>query len=138
MWGWWFVTIEEVFGFRPFAEPLLAHAFTEQDLRATVDELGEDVYVPRAPLLAATKFSSLIDRGEGDKAVKDLCDLYALVNYGDADRGEIRSTLHWLLDDPQHNVREAQNHTNLDDALDHLGVAEADYDAAIGPLAAPP
>lgn len=129
---------DEVLGYKPIDEPLLAHAFTEEHLRTTVEELGEDVYVPTAPLLAATKLKSLPDRNKRDKAVKDLCDLSVLADFGDASSPEIRRTIHDLLPDASASVNTALDHESLETALDHLDLAGADFRAVVGPLAAPP
>ncbi len=129
---------KEVLGYNPIDEPLLAHTFTDETLRTTVDEFGPDVYVPTAPLLSTTKLNSLPDRDKLDKAVKDLCDIYVLAAHGGASNRAIRTTVHQLLPTAPELVRGALNHESLPTALDHLDLVEADFNAVVGPLELPP
>lgn len=123
-----------VLGFHPIDDDLLGHAFADPDLRTTREDLGEDVFVPTAPLLTATKLKSLPNRDKGDKEVKDLCDLYVLNDFGSATTDEVRSVIHRLLPDCPALVRTALNHERLSDAVDHLGLDRNEFEAVIGPL----
>jgi len=78
--------LEEAFGFRPPAEPLLDTVFTD-DGYEPLDEFVEwDTpaavrLVPRA-LLAAMKVRAFPERDKSHKRLKDLADLHALLWYG--------------------------------------------------------
>lgn len=92
---------QEVFGFRPPAEPLLQPVF-EDDHAENLDEYVDwDVpsgvaIVPR-PILAAMKIRSYPDREKGHKRIKDLADLHALLWYG-SDYQELNSGILEYLD----------------------------------------
>lgn len=85
---------KEILGFEPVDEPLLAPVFHDASLRTPLPKLGENVFLPVAPMLIATKLKSLPDRTKDDKAIKDLCDLYALFTFGGATMDEIRRLVH--------------------------------------------
>lgn len=129
---------KQVLGFHPIDDALLAHAFTDAKLRTTRASLGEDVYLPTAPLLTATKLKSLPDRDKGDKEIKDLCDLYVLTDFGGASTDEIREVIHRLLPDAAGLVQTALRHDRLEDALEHLDLDQNEFEAVIGPLALRP
>lgn len=129
---------KEVLGFHPIDEPLLAHTFHEPELRTPAHDLGRNAYVPTPPMLVATKLKSLPGRNKEDKAIKDLCDLYALVAFGGARHLEIRHVVHRLLPDARRLVDAAVRHPSVPQAVGHLDLAEADFRAAVGPLALPP
>lgn len=129
---------KEVLGFTPIDEPLLKHVFQDPAYRTTLDELGPSVHLPTAPVLVATKLKSLPDRGAPDKAVKDLCDLYALTAFGGASTTDIRTVTHEVLAGVPQLVDGAIQHDHLEDALDHLDLSAEDYRAAVGPIALPP
>lgn len=130
--------LEEIWHFTPIDEPLLSEVFEKEDARHPLPDLGPDAYLPATPYLVATKLKSFPDRTKDDKAVKDLCDLYALVAYGGASLADIQAVIHRLLDDVPDRIIKAQASEHLQQALDHLGVSEADYNAVVGPLAVHP
>lgn len=74
-----------VFGFKPPAEPLLAHVFEE----GQAEPLAESVSWSPSPekqivspeLMTAMKIRSLPDRDKSHKRVKDVADLHALLWY---------------------------------------------------------
>lgn len=92
---------EEVFGFRPPAEPLLQPVF-EDDHVEYLDQYvdwnvqSEVTLVPR-PILAAMKIRSYPDREKGHKRIKDLADLHALLWYG-SDYQQLSSAVLEYLD----------------------------------------
>lgn len=129
---------KKVLGFHPIDEPLLGRAFHESGLRTAVDGLGPSVYVPTTSLLSATKLKSLPDRDKEDKAIKDLCDLYALTAFGGSHLAEVRRVVHRVLPDARGLVDAALRHDSLPRAVEHLAITLADYRAAVGPLALPP
>lgn len=128
---------KEVLGFNPIDEPLLAPVFHEPSLRSAMPAFGPDVYLPTAPVLVATKLKSLPERTQDDKAVKDLCDLYALVAHGGTTSTEIRRHVHAALPNVRDLVRAALADSFLDKASDHLGIPQRDFHAVIAPLELP-
>ena len=104
---------QDVFGFRPPAEPLLAHVFTDDaaDPLTTVREwdVPADVQIADPALLAAMKIRSIPDRDRDQKRVKDVADLHALLWYVRAYR-EMRS-----------DVRSWVTGADLDQLRDHVG-----------------
>ncbi|MEK6975292.1 MAG: nucleotidyl transferase AbiEii/AbiGii toxin family protein [Candidatus Thermoplasmatota archaeon] len=119
-------------------EPLLTEVFQNENARRLLPEFGDNVYLPLPPYLVATKLHSLTTRTKDDKAVKDLCDLYALVAYGGSTSLEIRRLIHFALPDVAERVRFALGSPHLSKALEHLDLAKADFDAVIGPLSLRP
>lgn len=128
----------KVLGFDPIDEPLLAAVFTDSSLRSTLPTFGPDVYLPTAPVLIGTKLKSLPERAQDDKAVKDLCDLYALTTFGGAKRIDIRRHVHQALPNVRDLVSKALTDSFLDQAARHLEIDRRDFEAVIGPLALPP
>ena len=112
---------QDVFGFRPPAEPLLEHVFTDDaaDPLTTVREwdVPADVRIVDPDLLAAMKIRSIPDRDRDQKRVKDIADLHALLWYVRAYR-EMRS-----------DVRSWVTGADLDQLRDHVG-DDAYVDAA--------
>lgn len=76
-------TFHEVFGFRPPAEPLLRHVFADDAAQPLTQFRSWDVpdalRVVDPDLLAAMKIRSIPDRDRGQKRVKDVADLHALL-----------------------------------------------------------
>jgi hypothetical protein len=124
----------QVLGWQPLVEPLLAPVFRESKLRRELTELGRNVFLPSPGLLIATKLGHIEDRA-GDKALKDLCDIYALAAYGGADRMTMTQEIHSLLPDAPRRVQLAIGHELLTEACVHLDINEPDYRAVVGPLA---
>lgn len=128
----------EVLGFNPIDEPLLAAVFHDASLRSTLPQFGPGVYLPTSPVLVGTKLKSLPERTQDDKAVKDLCDLYALAVFGGASQRMIRAHIHRALPNVRELVAAALSDSFLEQASRHLDVAVRDFRAVIGPLALPP
>lgn len=91
---------EEVFGFRPPAEPLLEPVFSEdtgEHLGEHVDwEVPEEVHVAPPGALVAMKVGALPDRDESHKRLKDLADLHSLLWYVtdyDVVKADVRSRI---------------------------------------------
>lgn len=129
---------KKVLGFHAIDEPVFSHVFSDASLRKTKPELGENVYLPTTPVLVASKLKSLPGRNKEDKAIKDLCDLYALVAFGGVSVMSIRQVVHRILDDVPRLVENATKNGALPDALAHLDLDLADFHAVVGPLALPP
>lgn len=124
----------QVLGWNPIVEPLLAPAFREPDLRRELTDLGSNVFLPSQGSLVATKLGHLQERA-GDKALKDLCDIYALVAYGGADTTTVTKEIHRLLPEVPRLVQLAIGHEQLAEACGHLDATPQDYRAVVGPLA---
>jgi hypothetical protein len=127
----------KVLGFDPIDEPLLADIFRNPALRSTLPAFGPDVYLPTAPVLIGTKLKSLPERTQDDKAVKDLCDLYALIDFGGARRRDIQQHIHAALPNVKELIDKALADSFLDQAARHLDIDRRDFEASIGPLALP-
>lgn len=127
---------KQVLGYHPTDEPLVSLAFEDPSHRTLVRELGNSVYLPSASLLVATKLNSFPNRTKDDKAVKDLCDLYALIQYGGTRDREIRATIHRLLGARVPElVQSTLTSPQLPTAASHLDLEEGALRAVIGPLA---
>lgn len=129
---------KDVLGFNPVDEPLLAPVFRDGSLRTLLPRLGENVFLPIAPMLIVTKLKSLPDRTKDDKAIKDLCDLYALSVFGGATMDEIRRVVHTYLPNAARLANEAAKNEHCAEAANFLDVQKADIVARIAPLALPP
>lgn len=107
-------TFEDVFGFRPPAEPLLAHAFVDDAASPLMESLPwdipEELQIVDPDLLAAMKIRSIPDRERNQKRVKDVADLHALLWYVGEYR-EMRS-----------NVRSWVGDYDLDQLQEHVDV----------------
>ncbi len=79
------------FGFQPIDEPLLKHVFNGG--YATARLFGGKVMLPAAELLIAMKIKSLPSRDKEHKKIKDICDIFALLWYGNADKDGIKREL---------------------------------------------
>lgn len=106
----------------------------EPGLRRELTELGNNVYLPSQGLLIATKLGHLEERA-GDKALKDLCDIYALATYGGADMTKLTQEIHGLVPEVPRLVQLAIGHKQLAEACGHLEINAQDYRAVVGPLA---
>lgn len=76
------------FGFQPIDEPLLKHVFEGRYANAML--FGRKVMLPHIELLIAMKIKSLPSRDKEHKKIKDICDLFALLWYGNADKNGIK------------------------------------------------
>lgn len=76
-------TFSEVFGFRPAAEPLLRHVFADDAAQPLTQfrswDMPAELRVVDPDLLAAMKVRSIADRDRGQKRVKDVAGLHALL-----------------------------------------------------------
>jgi hypothetical protein len=127
--------IRDIMGFVPADEPLIEPVFTDARMRLPHAGLPRNVLLPVPGLLIATKLWHLPERTKDDKAIKDLSDLFALVQYSPSSLGEIRSVVGGCLQNVPELVQKATTHELLDRAVRHLGVSKADFRAAVGPLA---
>lgn len=76
------------FGFQPIDEPLLKHVF--EGRYANVTLFGRKVMLPTTELLIAMKIKSLPSRDKEHKKIKDICDIFALLWYGNAGRDNVK------------------------------------------------
>ncbi|MGQ0536360.1 MAG: nucleotidyl transferase AbiEii/AbiGii toxin family protein [Methanobacteriota archaeon] len=128
---------KEILGYEPTDEPLAALVFRDAAHRTIVSGF-ENVYLPSASVLVATKLSGLSRRTKDDKAVKDMCDLYALIQFGGVREREIRRVLHAVLPDRAARlVDDAVRSEHLAAASRHLDLEERGLRAVLAPLALP-
>lgn len=128
--------IRSILGFVPADEPLLESVFTDVGMQVPAEDFEPKALLPVPGLLVASKLKHLPQRTKDDKAIKDLCDLFALVQYGPSSLAEIRAIVHGKLQTAAELVQMAVGHSLLKEAVKHLGVSIVDYRAAVGPLAA--
>ena len=76
---------KEIFGFVPADESLLMPVFQNSIYRNELHEFNKQLWLPSSEILLATKMKSLLTRPEGDKFIKDICDIYALSWYSGID-----------------------------------------------------
>lgn len=103
-------TFHDVFGFRPPAEPLLRHVFTDDAAQPLTQfrswVVPANLRVVDPDLLAAMKVRSIPDRDRGQKRVKDVADLHALLWHVQAYK-EIRAdVLSWVSDTDIEQLRD--------------------------------
>ncbi|MBU2637771.1 MAG: hypothetical protein KJ955_02260 [Nanoarchaeota archaeon] len=77
------------FGFQPIDEPLLKQAF--EGKYTNVKAFGKKVMLPHSELLIAMKINCLPSRDKEHKKIKDICDLFTLLWYGNAEKDSIKS-----------------------------------------------
>lgn len=91
---------EDAFGFRPPAEPLSQHVFTNDRAESLTDAVAwtvpDDILIAAPAVLAAMKVRSLPQRDKDQKRVKDLADLHALLWYV-TDFAEIQAAVQDLV-----------------------------------------
>ncbi len=68
----------DVFNVKPLDSPLLGRVFSEAAYRVETTRFGPKIWLPHPSTLLAMKFESFPERNKDDKAIKDLCDAYAL------------------------------------------------------------
>lgn len=73
---------KEVFGFQPIDEPLLRFVFENSNYRTELKEFNRKLWLPNTELLLATKINALKARDKEHKKVKDICDIFVLIWYG--------------------------------------------------------
>ncbi|PSP66676.1 hypothetical protein BRC85_09385 [Halobacteriales archaeon QS_1_69_70] len=120
-------TFHEVFGFRPPAEPLLAHVFTDDAAQPLTTfrswDVPEEFGVVDADLLAAMKIRWIPDRDMDQKRVKDVADLHALLWYVREYR-EIRSdVLSWVS---ERDIEQLREHVGADLYADAANLLQVD------------
>ena len=130
-------TFEDVFGFKPPAEPLLEPAFQNESTPLSNHvtwNVPETVRIPEADLLAAMKIRSLPDRDKGHKQVKDLADLHALLWYA-TDISEIKNqVLEHISSRDIDNLEDSVDDSLVDDAANLLQINADLIDASINRL----
>lgn len=101
--------IKSLIGFEPIVEPILSHVFESPTARSEI-RLGDTrAWVPAPHLMIGMKLASIPGRTKDDKALKDLCDLYALIMAGGEPLRSLRKKIHdvnpsvaeqltWVLD----------------------------------------
>ena len=128
--------VRDLIGYPPIVEPVLGRAFTDPRERDVLTDLGPNVYLPSTPLLIAAKLRSLPLRGEGShKAIKDICDLFALTQFGGVPLDSVRERVHQVEPRTPELVNEAVRHPQLDDAVRHLDTDATAFRAVVGSLA---
>jgi len=120
---------QNVFGFRPPAEPLLSHVFTDDAAEPLTSvrewEVPEAMQIVDPDLLAAMKIRSIPDRDRDQKRVKDVADLHALLWYVRAYR-EMRSDVRsWVSDTDFDRLQEYVDDGVYADAAQLLQIDEA-------------
>ena len=82
------VSFKKEFGFQPIDEPLLKHVF--EGRYANVNLFGRKIMLPTTELLIAMKIKSLPSRDKEHKKIKDICDIFTLLWYGNADKDNVK------------------------------------------------
>lgn len=129
-------TFQEVFGFRPPAEPLLTHVFEDNAGSPLADfvhwDVPEQVLISDPDLLAAMKMRSIPDRNKYQKRVKDVADLHALLWYV-MDYQEIQSRiLEWVSDADIQQMRNIIDDQVYKEAADLLQIDKQLVQNSIG------
>ena len=109
-------------GFQPFSEPLLARVFEEPAERLVKRVEGRVVWVPAPHVLLAMKLVSFPERTKDDKALKDLCDMYAIIAYSGVPPATLGLRATSVRDDFQRLVVHARESEFLEQAAGHLDI----------------
>lgn len=128
---------KKVMGFEAAEETILAEVFTDKG-QGTRLKGWRNVILPTAPALIASKLYWLPQRTKDDKRRKDLCDIYALAQYGGSTAKDIRTIVHHRLPDARKLVDTCVTHSELEAACNHLAIRPAEFRAVVGPLALRP
>lgn len=130
----------DVFGFRPPAEPLLQSVFAEDaatPLRQFRSwDVPEGVCVVDPAVLAAMKIRSIPDRDRGQKRVKDVADLHALLWYVRDYREMVADVRSWVTSDDLEALRDHVDDQVYGDAASLLRVGEGLVEDSIEQLVA--
>jgi hypothetical protein len=119
-------TFQEIYGFKPPAEPLLKHVFQDSDGKKLSQHVNwstrDGIQIVPPELLAAMKIRSLPDRDKSHKQVKDAADLHALLWYT-KDYQEIKEkTLEYVTDSDLNSLQEAVNEELFQNAAQLLQI----------------
>jgi len=114
--------LREIVGFRPFSEPMLAHVFEDSTRRVNIEVGGKTVWVPAPHVILGMKLTSLPERTKDDKAMKDLCDIYALIAHSGVPLASLRSRASEIASDYRRLVLQARESESLGQAAEHLGI----------------
>lgn len=66
---------KKIFGFSPIDEPLLDLVFNSKNIKIN------DITIPTPEVLLAMKLNSVLKRDKEHKKIKDICDIFALLQY---------------------------------------------------------
>jgi len=114
--------LRKIAGFQPFCEPLLAGVFEEPMQRVAIRLEGRVVLVPAPHVLLAMKFVSFPERTKDDKALKDLCDMYAIIAYSGVPPATLGSRAARMTGDFQRLAIQARESEFFEQAAVHLGI----------------
>ena len=84
---------KEIFGFNVLDEPILERVF-EEETGEMVNLKNFNILVPPPAILLATKLRSIPNRQQGDKQIKDACDIYSILWHSPKDYRTILSDIH--------------------------------------------
>ncbi len=116
--------LRRVAGFQPFSEPLLAGVFEQPTQRLEKRVEGRVVWVPASHVLLAMKLVSFPERTKDDKALKDLCDVYAIIAYSGVPPASLGSRAARVTGNFQRLVLLARESEFLEQASGHLGIEQ--------------
>ncbi len=114
--------LRRIAGFQPFSEPLLARVFEEPAERLEKRVEGRVVWLPASHVLLAMKLVSLPERTKDDKALKDLCDIYAIIAYSGGPPARLGAHATSVTGDFHRLVLQARESEFLEPAARHLGI----------------
>ena len=117
----------EIFGFTPADESLLLPVFQKSIYRKEVYEFNRHLWLPTPDILLATKMKSVTTRPEGDKLIKDICDIYALSWYSGIDYKTLKKKSKKHLD--TEIVRNIQNRLSQEKDIFNKAQIAMDIDA---------
>ncbi len=83
----------KILKFHPIDEPLLQFAFEQEKYRSNKQTLHKKLLLPSVSLMVAMKIKALPNRGKQHKRVKDICDLFALIWYGEETTKSIKEQI---------------------------------------------
>lgn len=124
----------EVFKIKPLDAPLLRPVFSSPEHRTESDLFGTNVWIPDPSTLLAMKFASFPERNKDDKAVKDLCDAYAVAWYGPAKFQDVTRQTRKRFPEECSKARAMVESPFLEMSAQHLGIAKGTIARALNAL----
>lgn len=112
-----------VFKIKPLDAPLLRPVFASPEHRTESTRFGPKIWIPDSSTLLAMKFDSFPERNKDDKAVKDLCDAYALAWHSEVRYHDLVRLTRQRYPDHTAKARRMTDSPFLEDAARHLGVS---------------
>jgi len=122
--------IREISKIKVLDEPLLKMAISNDKMKK-LDIGGREILVPSPDMLLMMKLSSFPNRTKDDKRLKDLCDIFSLIWYSEADMQEVLGTAREYSREKISMIKNQMTDDLLNKASYHLGVGMEEIESII-------